>query len=274
MQFCINCYNTRMATILQYFVLILAGYLSGVGVNFIVEWFYLRRKFLSDDCEVEIQDLGWRRFLVWPFSSSSCPTAHKIRIILVEIIFVFLTMWLWISPPERVEFWWGFPVLIYFAIVVVMDVEYRVVLHPISLAGVVLGSIVGVYRHGLLITFVGGIIGFTIMYVLYKFGELFMRWVNRRRGDQIDEVALGFGDVNMAGVVGLFLGWPPIILGLLFAIFSGGGFSILFVIVSLFLRKFRAFAALPYAPFLALAALLMLFFPNEVALWITPLSSP
>jgi leader peptidase (prepilin peptidase)/N-methyltransferase len=101
-----------------------------------------------------------------------------------------------------------------------------------------------------------------------------MRWVNRRRGDQIDEVALGFGDVNMAGVVGLFLGWPPIILGLLFAIFSGGGFSILFVIVSLFLRKFRAFAALPYAPFLALAALLMLFFPNEVALWITPLSSP
>ena len=263
-----------MATILQYFVLILAGYLSGVGVNLIVEWFYIRRKFLSDDCEVEIQDLGWRLFLVWPFSSSSCPTAHKIRIILVEIIFVFLTMWLWISPPERVEFWWGFPVLIYFAIVVVMDVEYRVVLHPISFAGVVLGSIVGIYRHGLLITLAGGIIGFTIMYVLYKFGEIFMRWVNRRRGDQIDEVALGFGDVNMAGVVGLFLGWPPIILGLLFAIFSGGGFSILFVIVSLFLRKFRAFAALPYAPFLALAALLMLFFPNEVALWITPLSSP
>lgn len=263
-----------MATILQYFVLILAGYLSGVVVNFIVEWFYIRRKFYTDDCEAEIRDLGWGRFLLWPFSSSSCPTAHKIRVILVEIIFIFLTVWLWNSPPERVEFWWGFPVLIYFAIVIVMDVEYRVVLHPVSLAGVVLGSIVGVYQRGLLLTVLGGIIGFAIMYALYKFGEIFMRLVNRRRGDQIDEVALGFGDVNMAGVVGLFLGWPPIILGLLFAIFSGGGFSILFVIISLFLRKFRAFAALPYAPFLALAALVMLFFPNEVALWITPLSSP
>jgi leader peptidase (prepilin peptidase)/N-methyltransferase len=187
---------------------------------------------------------------------------------------MFLTTWLWFSPPDRVEFWWGFPVVIYFAIVVVMDIEYRVVLHPVSLAGVILGSIVGIYQHGLEKTLLGGVTGFLTMYVLFKFGEVFMRWVNRRRGEEIDEVALGFGDVNMAGVVGLFLGLPVIILGLLFAIFAGGGFSIIFIIVSLFLRRFRAFAALPYAPFLALAVLVMLFFPNEVAMWINPLSTP
>ena len=68
----------------------------------------------------------------------------------------------------------------------------------------------------------------------------------------------------MAGVVGLFIGWPPIILGLLFAIFFGGVVSILFVIVTAVTGKFRAFAALPYAPFLAFAALVMLFFPGFI----------
>lgn len=263
-----------MTTFLQYFVLALVGYLSGAFVNFIVEWFYLRRQFLIPDCEQEIRQLGWGRFLLWPFSAGSCPTGHKFRVLLVELVFIFLTIWLWTTPPDRVEFWWGFPVLVYFAVVIVMDIEYRVVLHPISYSGAVLGLIVGIYQHGLQQTLLGGVFGFVVMYLLYKFGEIFMRWVNRRRGDQIDEVALGFGDVNMAGIVGLFLGWPPVILGLLFAIFAGGGFSIFFVIVSLFLRRFRAFAALPYAPFLALAALAMLFFPNEVAMWIQPLSSP
>ncbi|NIV10444.1 MAG: hypothetical protein GWN62_03850 [Aliifodinibius sp.] len=198
---------------------------------------------------------------------------HKVRILVVEISFIFLTIWLWTSPPDRVEFWWAFPVLVYFAIVIVMDIEYRVVLHPISIAGVVIGSIVGMYHNQFSETILGGLVGFLVMFVLFKFGEYFMRWVNRRRGDPIDEVALGFGDVNMAAVVGLFLGWPTIVGGLLFAIFAGGIFSILFIIISLFLRKFRAFAALPYAPFLSLSALLMLLFPGDIAIWFKSLGS-
>ncbi len=81
----------------------------------------------------------------------------------------------------------------------------------------------------------------------------------------MDEVALGFGDVNLAGVVGLFLGWPPIILGLLFAVFIGGMVSIFLIFFNLFRKEFQAFMAMPYAPFLAIAALVMLFFPDQIA---------
>lgn len=267
MRFLRNCYNTRMANFLQYFVLVVAGYLTGVAVNFIVEWFYRRRQFLDRAWGPEIQQIGWVRFLIWPFIAQSRSLAHKVRIVLVELIFMFLTPWLWVNPPEKVAFWWGLPVLVYFAVVVVMDIEYRVVLHPVSIAGALLGFLVGITRLSLGESLLGGAIGFLTMFALYKFGEFFMRWVNRRRGDVIDEVALGFGDVNMAGVIGLFLGWPAIVGGLLFAIFAGGGFSLVFLIVSLFLRKFRAFAALPYAPFLALAAIAMLFFPGIIASW-------
>lgn len=273
MRFLRNCYNTCMANFLQYFILVVAGYLTGVAVNFIVEWFYHRRQFLGSEWGPEIRKIGWVRFLLWPFSSRTRHVAHKIRIGFVELAFMFLTPWLWVNPPEKVVFWWGFPVLVYFAVVIVMDIEFRVVLHPISIAGALLGLVVGVTRLSLSEALIGGGVGFLTMFLLYKFGEMFMRWINRRRGDQIDEVALGFGDVNMAGVIGLFLGWPAVIGGLLFAIFAGGGFSILFIIISLFLRKFKAFAALPYAPFLALAAIAMLFFPGVVATWFQSLGA-
>ena len=114
---------------------------------------------------------------------------------------------------------------------------------------------------------VGGVVGFVVMYLLFKLGEVFMRIVNRKRneGEEVEEVALGFGDVNLAGVVGLFLGWPPVILGLLFAVFIGGLISIFLIFFSLFRKEFRAFMAMPYAPFLAVAALAMLLLPDQIA---------
>lgn len=254
-----------MALILQYFLVILVGYIAGAAVNFISDWYYVRRQFLGEYTVEELRKAGWVKYLAWPFSVRTVPQAHKVRVLLVEAIYVLLAFWMWFSPPDRVKLWWGIPVLIYFGVVIVMDVEFRVVLHPISIAGAVLGAVVGVYLRGVWVTLLGGVVGFLIMFLLYKLGEIFMNWVNRRRDEMIDEVALGYGDVNMAGVVGLFLGWPPIVLGLLSAIFTAGVVSILFIVISLVIRRFKAFAAMPYAPFLAFAALMMLFFPEQIA---------
>lgn len=262
-----------MITFFQYALVGIAGYLSGVIINWIVEWFYLRRQFLEESFENAIRSVGVVKYLVWPFQVKNGLANHKIRVLVIEILFIFVAVWLWYSPPDKVAFWWGFPVLAYFAVVAVMDIEYRVVLHPISYFGAILGLIVGMYRQGFVITLVGGLVGFVAMYLFYKLGEFFMRLVNRRRAEAIEEVALGFGDVNISGVVGLFLGWPPVILGLFFAIFAGGIFSIIFVLISIGIKRFRAFAALPYAPFLILGAITVLFFPEEVATWIAPLSN-
>ena len=83
----------------------------------------------------------------------------------------------------------------------------------------------------------------------------------RRRGEPIDEVALGFGDVNLSGVLGLMLGWPGITVGLLVAILAGGMVSA-FILARMMLRKeYQAYTALPYAPFLILAGAVLLFRP-------------
>ncbi len=260
-----------MDTILLYLVVIPLGYLTGMLVNFITDWFYIRRRFLSEEFISELQEVGWFRYLAWPFSIKQGENRFKYRVLIVNLVFLVLLPVLTVYGPERIEFWWAYPVLVYFAIVIVMDVEFRIVMHPISIAGAVLGTVVGIYLHlpkggvnAVITTAAGGAVGFIVMYLFYLLGVVFIKAVNRRRGNPVDEVALGFGDVNMAGVVGLFIGWPPIILGLLFAIIVGGVVSILFVLVTAVTGKFRAFAALPYAPFLALAALVMLFFPNFV----------
>ena len=252
-----------MNKIFPYLLVGLVGFFGGGLVNYIVEWYYLRRHFLSVDCSDEIHAKGLARFVVWPWGFEAFGYYKKIRLLIVELVFIFLAIWLWFFPSTTFNFWWAFGLMVYFAIVVIMDMEYKVVLHPISMAGGIIGLIFGIWYHqDFIAPIAGGVVGFAIMFVFYKLGELFVRRMNKRRGLDPNEVALGFGDVNMAGVVGLMLGFPAIIVGLFIAVLAGGFVSILYLIIMLLLRRLKAFEAIPYAPFIVLAAILILYFPD------------
>lgn len=178
----------------------------------------------------------------------------------MEVIFIGTAFLLWNSPPLDLGLIVGFIVLVYFGAVVVMDIEHRVIMHPISLAGALLAGVVGIGLHGLSATLIGGVAGFGILSIMYYLGGHFAKWAARRRGLQSDEVALGFGDVNLAGVLGLLMGWPGITLGLLLGVLAGGVFSLFYIIFKLITRKYSAFAAIPYGPFLIIGALALLYF--------------
>jgi len=98
------------------------------------------------------------------------------------------------------------------------------------------------------------------MYALYVLGAGLLWLVNRMRGQKVDDVALGFGDVNLSGILGLILGWPGIGLGLILAIFIAGAVSLVYLLVMLALRKYRLFAAIPYGPFLIAGAVVLIYF--------------
>lgn len=97
------------------------------------------------------------------------------------------------------------------------------------------------------------------MYALYLLGILFSRWVSKRRGEEIEEIALGFGDVSLSLVVGILLGWPRISLVLFFAILIGGLFSGLFLLISVLRKRYEAFTAIPYAPFIIIATIIVIY---------------
>jgi leader peptidase (prepilin peptidase)/N-methyltransferase len=154
--------------------------------------------------------------------------------------------------------------LVYFTLIVVIDLEHRLILHPISLVGAGMGIIYGTQAHGLLNTLLGGGAGFGIMLVFYLLGEGFVRMLSRRRGEQIDEVALGFGDVNLAGIMGLLLGWPGVVGGIFLAVIMGGLVSGAYLIMQLIRNEYQAFQALPYGPFLAGSTLIMFYLAKFV----------
>jgi hypothetical protein len=239
--------------------LIAAGFASGLVVNYLADVLPLTRRFSKPVCYQCNKTQNWLEFI----GVSRCRDCHapkKLRYWVVLFAFIAASLLFFYLPSSRLNWGTGILLLIYFGIIAVIDIEYRVVLDQVSLAGAVLGTALGVLLHGWLPTLLGGITGFGAMFILYYTGILYSRWIARRRGQGDDEkVALGFGDVNVSGILGLILGYPGILAGLLFAILIGGVVSLFYVIYLLFRRQWEPFSAIPYAPFLLLGAGLLLY---------------
>ncbi len=240
---------------IPYFLL---GWLSGVFVNLLADTLPVTRRVWPPVCPRCETAQSWRGALGLARVYGACGHPRSLRSWVLPPAGAAGALLLWLYPPARFGFWAAWAILTYFAVVVVIDTEHRLILHPVSWAGAALGVALGVWRHGLGSTLLGGAVGYAVMLGLYAFGGFFARWVARRRGEPLDEVALGFGDVNLAGVTGLFLGWPGVAAGLILAILLGGVVSGGYLLWMAARRRYRAFAAIPYGPFLALAAVWLL----------------
>jgi leader peptidase (prepilin peptidase)/N-methyltransferase len=161
--------------------------------------------------------------------------------------------------PIKLGFGIASLIFAFFGMLAVIDIEHRLVLYVTSLFGMVIGFALGLYAKGLVPTLIGGAAGFGVMLVLYFLGELFAVILSRIRKETIDEVALGFGDVMLSGVLGLMLGWPLITMCLFSAIVLGGLVSLGYVISMLANHRYKALTALPYAPFLLASATVLLY---------------
>jgi prepilin signal peptidase PulO-like enzyme (type II secretory pathway) len=74
---------------------------------------------------------------------------------------------------------------------------------------------------------------------------------------------IGFGDVKLAGAIGLFLGFKLTILAILLSFFSGAIVGLLLIA----LGKKTMKDPIPFGPFLALGAIASLFFGEYIIDW-------
>lgn len=244
--------------LISLFIPVMLGLLAGYVVNYISDVLPFTRRFSQLTCSECGKVIDWKDYLLLK-NCSSCGHKRNIRTYAVLLILIAGTIYIWINPPRRINFILAYMVLIYLGIVFVIDLEHRLIMHPVSITGAFLGLVVGFFANGLVPTLLGGAFGFGSMLLLYYGGELFTRFISKRRGEEIEEVALGFGDVNLCGITGLLLGWPVILAGLLFTIFAGGIGSLLVIAYLLIRKKFNAFTPIPYAPFLIFSVLFYLF---------------
>lgn len=249
-----------MPTLIILFIVISVGLTAGMLVNYLADVLPNRRQITKPFCLTCDQEQKWSNYFLWPRRCPSCGNSRFRRTWIVEIIFIGASLWLWLRPPSNFNFIVGLVLLIYFGVVTVIDLEHRLILHPVSLFGIAIGLFIGVYLHGIVSTIIGGVVGFGVMFLIYYCGRLFMRWMSRRSGGIDEDEALGFGDVNLSGVIGLMLGWPGIAAGLILTIFIAGIVSLVYLLIRLLTRRYQAFMAIPYGPFLVASAIILLYF--------------
>lgn len=226
-------------------VSLLLGLLGGLLVNYLADVLPATRRLSAPP---------W-----WPPTRVSVRDYLRLpRVLAVLAFYTGAALALALFPPSGLSAFTIFALLSYFGVVTVIDVEHRAILHEVSLAGAVGFATWGLVRHGWLATLLGGAAGFGAMLALYALGNLLGRWLARRRGESLEDSALGFGDVNLVGVIGLLLGWPSVAAGLLLGIFAAGLFSAGYLLVTVLRGRYRAFASIPYAPFLSLGAVLLI----------------
>ena len=189
----------------------------------------------------------------------------------MQIVLLAISIYTWLQPSLKIGYGLGLLLIAYFGLVFVIDMEHRLILHPTSIFGALLGLVVGFISNGPVLTLLGGLGGFLIMLALYYFGVLFSRLrANRLRAqgrEADDEEALGAGDVILAAILGFILGWPLVWFSLLLGIMLGGVFGLLLLFFLLSVRKYREnvfMVFMPYGPSFILSAFLIIFLPNWI----------
>lgn len=238
----------------------LGGWLAGMVVNYLADVLPRTRRITAPLCPECGQSPRIVNYLFWPRRCSTCGLARGWRTWAVELIFIVAGMWIVFQPPNGLNYLIWLVILAYFGVVAVIDLEHRLILHPVSIVGGILGFAVGAQLHGWLETVMGGVVGFGSMLLLYYLGNWIMGLLGRMRGRKLEEEALGFGDVNFGGVLGLLLGWPGILAGLVLTILLAGLGSLLYLVYMLAARRYHPELAIAYGPFLVASGIILLYF--------------
>ncbi|MGA9533623.1 MAG: prepilin peptidase [Anaerolineales bacterium] len=188
-----------------------------------------------------------------------CRQPIRLRSYLVELFMTLTAVWLQVSAAGLAGFGPALLLAAIFVLIAVIDIEHRLILHVVSVPAIVLVGLVGALDPGRggSKTLLGGVVGFGVVLLLYLFGQVYSEWIARRRGQTLEEVAFGFGDVTLAAIIGLAVGWPGVVLALTLGVLTAGVFSLASLAWMLVRRRYQPYLPFPYGPFLILGASLV-----------------
>lgn len=235
------------------------GTLVSLLLNYLADVLPRDRKFSRPVCRKCLHPYSVKEYL-FSFRCPECQSKPSTRYWVVLILSMALSVALALYPLPF-TFWVSLPLVSFLALIVIIDIEHRAVLYETDIVGVIFGIVYGLLLHKPINMFFGGLFGAGIMLALYYLGVLFNRVLGKIRKQEIEEVALGFGDVFVCGYLGLVVGWPQAVGMVIIAILIGGVFALGYLLTKMATRKYSAFSAIPYAPFLILATLLMFYLP-------------
>jgi len=244
-------------TIVGWVIRVFAGLAVGLLINYFADVLPASRRLTKPVCHECQHRLSWKIYLLLQ-KCPQCGQRNRFRPIFVLVACSLVSILLTLFPFAGLNFWASLPILVFLGLIVVIDIEHRLVLHETSLAGLVLFLVYGIILRGILPTILGGLGGFGIMLAFYLTGVIFVKILGKLRNKNINEVAFGFGDVSAGTFLGLLAGWPGIVGVVIVALLSFGIYALGLLIVLVITKKYRAFSnPLPFAPFLVLGVVVL-----------------
>jgi len=171
------------------------------------------------------------------------------RLLWVELgtglMFAFLWWWYGLTPELGIMSFY-FCLL---TLILVVDLERGLILNKVVYPATAIALIIAVFtpNPGIIKALIGGGLGLGIMLLLallYRGG-------------------IGWGDVKMAGLLGVMVGFPSVLVALLLAVVGGG-------LVAAILLAFKVRGkkeAIAFGPFLSLATMLTLIWGQDLITW-------
>jgi leader peptidase (prepilin peptidase)/N-methyltransferase len=143
-------------------------------------------------------------------------------------------------------------------VIAFIDLDHQIIPHVITLTGIPVFSLLAVLYMGL--SFVDSFLGIMIGAGTLYFVAVYYEALRKREG-------MGGGDVNLFAMLGAFLGWKSLLFVLLCSSLLGAIVGLAFI---LFKGKDMKYAV-PFGPFLCMAAVLYLFFGGDlIELFLSP----
>lgn len=167
-------------------------------------------------------------------------------------------------------------------VVTFVDLEHQIIPHAVTLPGIPLGLLAAFFGAGPPFSdaLIGCLAGAGFIYMIGHYAEHILYFLHTRgiykvaepeaEGEEVDLAAMGLGDVNLAGMMGAFLGWRGLIAAFLVATLTGS-------VMSLALMGFGRLKRgqhVPFGPYLALGGGLALFAGEAAARWYLGLLRP
>ena len=190
-----------------------------------------------------------------------CHTAIAQRSLWVELatgtIFAFLYHHYGLEPELGITIFYS----CIFIIVFVVDLEHGLILNKVVYPSMVIALLLALFLPPMWLeksltvwvipdianAAIGGGIGFILFFVLAI----------------VSRGGMGWGDVKLAALIGMVTGFPLVFVALIMAAILGGVVAIALVVS----KKRKREQTIPFGPFLALTALITVFWGNNILTW-------
>ena len=141
-------------------------------------------------------------------------------------------------------------------IALAVDLRQRRIPNWLTYGGILLGLLLAALhgQRALAAALMGGGLALAFFGLAHGLG--------RRWNDAEGASALGLGDVKLATLIGVILGWPMALPALFLALLAGGLAALAVILSQLARRAYRPGAAMPYGPYLVLGGLAGLWAPS------------